>query len=348
MGKDIYFDTIEEINKKYKDGLYKEWELNRYIDNDSTPKKVINPQLPLFSYGFLKDGEIGNDVIYQYIKSPDYVKSSRVIRYSLYLKDGLPVALDDEAGTINGQLLEFNKGDAELAYRNISIMTMGEVYAWKEITDLHGHKANMLVLKKSVVDQDSTLLSLVKSENNEWHSAEDACFFDGMNFLLEHCFNHLLTDKKHGKKKMFDVKNNIEASIGLQMAYMYLWSLIDRYCSMCYWVDNRKVTDKARMLLTNNEKFDKAIKLFEGNFPSQKNDKIYRSYNGQPIEFSENKIIDYYYTIRCNVVHRGKGTDKRDVNILKHAFLELFAIMYGVIRYDFSLIEKVKNELPCI
>lgn len=327
MCEDIYFKHIRKIND-----LYKNDELNLYLQ-DSSPKKEIDKKLPIFSYGFLKAIQIALEL---YLESD---KVASVQDYGLYIKDGLPVALKENGSDIHGRILKFIPEKSELAYRNIAILTIGGIYAWQEVKDIHGNKMNMLVLSKDVIENDQNLISLIKVESGMWNIKDDTAFLDIMYFLESKYFNQILNP--HRSNKMF--RSLKDESIALQMAYMQLWSVIERYCSMHYWVDKRRVTAKIRMFAETDEYFISAVEKYSDDFLSQRNQKVYHSYNGGYVDFSKGNIIDYYYAIRCNVVHRGKETTLRDVNILKYAFLELFSIMYAVINHNFSLIDIVKN-----
>ena len=329
--EDRYFKYIDKVNKRHNSGKL-------YIEGNLFPTESIDKTKSFFAYGFLKPDEIGYSIIEEYVK--DY-KAYTVPKRKLYLKDGLPVALSGN-DSISGYLLTFSPDYAELAYRNIAIMTYGGLFYLDRVIESKEYRANMLVLNSNVSKQDEELISLVKSKRREWHSNEDPFFSETMHFLRHYYFEPLFYDRRINHVQSY-YSNYIDMSLALQMAYMQLWVIIDRYCTMSCWVKNSKLTEKARMFAAMNQRFIKALEVFDGSFPSKTNKKVYHSCSGKSIIFSVDNIIDYYYNIRCNSVHRGKGTTEREINLVKYAFMELFAIMWAVINDDYCLIERVKN-----
>ena len=329
--EDRYFQYIDKVNKKRNSSKL-------YIEEKLFPNNSIDKTKPFFAYGFLKPDEIGYGVIKKYVK---YYEDYNVLNHELYLKDGLPFALSGN-GSINGFLLTFAPENAELAYRNIAIMTYGGLYNLERVFESEQYVANMLVLNRNVSKQDEELISLVKCNRGEWQSNEDSFFSETMHYLKNYYFEPLFYDSRTEDVPPY-YKSYADMSLTLQMAYMELWALIDRYCTMSCWVNNTHLTEKARMFAENNERFIKALKVFDDSFPSKSNEKVYKSCSGKSVKFSVDKIIDYYYTIRCNSVHRGKGTTKREIDLIKYAFMELFVIMWAVIKDDYFLIERVKK-----
>ena len=61
---------------------------------------------------------------------------------------------------------------------------------------------------------------------------------------------------------------------------------------------------------------------------------------------SHRESIKYYYTIRCNVVHKGKAVKSEDMNKLKDSLEELYGLFMAV--YNDKLIEndKILEKYP--
>ena len=276
--EDRYFKCIDKVNKKRNSSKL-------YIEEKLFPNKSIDKTKPFFAYGFLKPDEIGYSVIKKYVK---YYEDYNVLNHELYLKDGLPVALSGN-GSINGFLLTFAPENAELAYRNIAIMTYGGLYYLERVFESEKYVANMLVLNRNVSKQDEELISLVKCNRGEWQSNEDSFFSETMHYLKNYYFEPLFYDSLTEHVPPY-YKSYADMSLTLQMAYMELWALVDRYCTMSCWVNNTHLTEKARMFAENNERFLKALKVLDGAFLSKSNEKVYQSCSGKSIKFSVDSL----------------------------------------------------------
>lgn len=108
----------------------------------------------------------------------------------------------------------------------------------------------------------------------------------------------------------------------LQMAYLLLWSSIERYVSLRYHLGD-KVAEKVGQL-ANEPTFAAALKRYV-----TQGREVYRADRPQKKEIldpaSPHKSLDYYYQVRCNITHRGKGV-VGDYQILQSSLQELLAI----------------------
>ena len=126
------------------------------------------------------------------------------------------------------------------------------------------------------------------------------------------------------------VKENLESGIfreekgffNLQMNYMLLWSAIDRYCKLRYY---RKKEHESREELSKEKVFREALNIYAGGKhyrPIYNTDNLFKNV----FDLSNPKYcINYYYTLRCNIVHRGKSRF-RDIDLLMEATEDLLNI----------------------
>lgn len=117
----------------------------------------------------------------------------------------------------------------------------------------------------------------------------------------------------------------------LQMAFMLLWSSIDRYCTLKYCEGlNFK---QYRQMLSQEKSFKNALKKHCGSQRSVYSVQDLREYilNHENSSYS----LNYYYTIRCNVVHRGKAIHN-DEYILRQSLTELLNIFRDVLKDTFN------------
>ena len=115
------------------------------------------------------------------------------------------------------------------------------------------------------------------------------------------------------------------------MAYMLLWSSIDRYCTLKYDVGLN--FNQYRKMLSEEKAFNNALKKYCN---SQRS--VYSVQNIQEFILNpENPMysLNYYYTIRCNVVHRGKAI-YNDSKMLKQSLRELLNIFRDVLDDTFN------------
>jgi hypothetical protein len=108
-----------------------------------------------------------------------------------------------------------------------------------------------------------------------------------------------------------------------------MWSSIERYVSLRYHLGD-KVTEKVSQLAHESAFAEGLRQHVKGSR------EVYRA--DQPGEKkvvldpkSPDKAVRYYYQVRSNITHRGKGVG-RDFDLLKDSLTELLPIFRGVLR----------------
>ena len=116
------------------------------------------------------------------------------------------------------------------------------------------------------------------------------------------------------------------------MNYMMLWSAIDRYCKLKY---NKESEHDNRMELAKEISFSVAL----NNFVDENNYRVIYTDKLDPRSFVKNKpdwCINYYYTLRCNIVHKGKTSTLRDNPLLEQATEDLLNIFEYILYETFN------------
>jgi Holliday junction resolvase RusA-like endonuclease len=254
---------------------------------------------PFFAYGIFKPGQLAFFQLRDLIID---VAAPVRTRGSLRLRDGLPIADPEAPAEIVGALLAFSPDQSAAAYRRISDMEPGRHYRWHE-AQVDGAIANMLVGK-------SPLKGSVLCEDAEWDGWSDPLLTAALDVAQETL----------ASSKQFE--RDLKPLFRLQMAYLLLWSSIERYVSLRYHLGD-KVAEKVGQL-ANEPTFAAALKRYV----TQRRE-VYRADRPQKKEIldpaSPRKSLDYYYQVRCNITHRGKGV-VRDYQILQSSLQELLAI----------------------
>lgn len=117
----------------------------------------------------------------------------------------------------------------------------------------------------------------------------------------------------------------------LQMNYMLLWSSIDKYLALCNggWFQHKNVVEWS--------KYDEFRESFENNNPRRIHE--VNSSNGASIRHlnpdNPTSSAEYYYQLRCNVVHSGKR-HTADTSFLENSVWELLDIFKNVLDICFD------------
>lgn len=116
------------------------------------------------------------------------------------------------------------------------------------------------------------------------------------------------------------------------MAYLLLWTIIERYVTIRYHLGGDNVVKKIHKL-ESDETFCIELKKVNG-----KKREIFKSDRPRTkvvLDFNNpKKAIDYYYQIRSNIVHRGKAA-YNDYSMLYKSTVELLDIMQKTIKNTF-------------
>lgn len=281
-----------------------------------------NPDLPFFAYGIFKPGQLAYSRIEKYVD--DDKTYGTEIHYKMLLRDGVPLIEDNECEDYitKGSLIYFKQGTGRDAYEIISNTQLKALYDWREIK-VDGKKSNVLIglsTERGIANDNEEIIHNFKGE-------EDPFFYQAIQLIEK----NLEREKKEMHWSSFD------DFFTLQMNYMLLWSAIERYASLKYDVSKDKKVEFAK------DNFDIIKTVLRGCVNKKR-----RVYNSETLwcnELNPNDPIGamfYYYTIRFNVVHKGKFLQSRDYDLLKTSLKELFEVFIAVL--DDTFPERKVNE----
>lgn len=283
-------------------------------DNKKRTLTIPDIKLPFFAYGIFKPGQLAYSKIKNRVDE-ESLKNVEV-NYGMRLRDGVPILINskNDFHQTNGFLITFKKGNEKQAYETISNTLLRKLYKWDTI-EIDGKKANVLF----GINPDNG--------SNYIEDPNERINFDGKNDPLfskaiELIENNLKSDKNGWK---------LESFFELQMNYMLLWSAIDRYTSLKY---NKKFQKWNRERFAEEKTFKEGIKKYT----DKRHSPVFSTDDLEIHEFNVDDPLStlyYYYTFRCNVVHRGK-TMIGDYDMLKTATEELLEIFKEVLENTFN------------
>lgn len=269
-------------------------------------------ELRFFAYGIFKPGQLA----YSKIKNHVYEIENAEINYPMKHRDGVPIIINDQRDhyQTKGYIITFREGQEEDTYKIISKTLLRKLYEWKTI-EINTEKVNVLfgVNPKKGSDYIEDM-----QERINFNGKNDPLFSEALK-LIERNLN--------SERNL----NEIERIFELQMNYMLLWSAIDRFSSLKY---NQQTEKKNRKKFANQKAFKEGIKKFEEEYHRP----VYSTDDLRIHKFNVEDPVDtlyYYYTLRCNVVHRGKGSIS-DYSMLKQATVELLEIFKGILENTFD------------
>jgi len=259
---------------------------------------------PFFAYGLFRPGQLA---FFQLRELVSGVVEPVEVAGSLLLRDGLPIIDPQGHGGVEGALLTFLPERAAEAYDRISAMEPDNHYRW-EMATVDETSANVLVGR-------SPRKGSAHSEDAEWNGWDDP--------LLTAALDVVEDTLKAQRGFDWDLK----ALFSLQMAYLLLWSSIERYVSLRYHLGG-KATEKIAHLAGESAFAESLRKNVKGRREVYRADRPGKKEVLDPE--SPAKSVAYYYQVRSNITHRGKGA-VRDYDILRDSLTELLPIFHEVL-----------------
>jgi len=269
-----------------------------------------HPSLPFFAYGLFKPGELGFDRLEDMVED---CKVGSVASGRLWIRDGLPLFDHTLQGNVYGTLIEFKGDMAENAYRQIASIEPEDQYAWKEVRVHHSSG----VFDANVLSGRTPARGGKLHDDNLWCGEDDPLFNEALDVIRE----TISSAESRDTKDFFR----------LQMAYLLLWSAIERYASLRYHLGDNAM--QKVMCIAGDTAFAEALMIRVGEERT-----VFRADDREKKETlrSDNarKSLRYYYQIRSNMTHRGKG-ENRDFVMLEKSLSELLVIFDHVKRNAF-------------
>ena len=267
-------------------------------------------RLPFFAYGIFCKGEFGILRIREFLAGPPEPAWGNGL---IYVRDGLPLLKLKQDCECRGEVLRFRPGTAARAYSKIIELELDTQYQWG-IADVRNAarenlRCNALMGLKP--EQGSVLA------DDDWSSKSDPLFKEALDIVRR------ILEQYGG-----DASPSHETLLQIHMAYLLLWTSIERYASLRYSLGPdvikklQLVATEAAFGRTLNTEVRQPRKVFRADRPE----------DSQTLDTNKpKKSILYYYQVRCNASHRGKGAPTRDFEILSASLRELFAIFEAVL-----------------
>ena len=263
-----------------------------------------NTNLPFFAYGIFKPGQLAYPKIMNYVEGEP---SAEIVDYEMLYRDGIPLIRSEENGHFktSGYLMKFNGPEA---YEIIGGSQSDKLFMWDKI-NVNGTWVYALV----GVDPDCG------SSNNQDYSLsyynyrQDSFFKEALELIKD-------TKEEFEKSDVVNMKDFFK----IQMHYMLLWSVIERFCNLTY---GYAFIGKNIFNFANERSFRDKLRLIT------RKDVVYSSDTLDDKYLDSDNNIDsifYYYTIRCNIVHKGKTVLKEERNKLKYSLEELYGLFMAV------------------
>ncbi|MGC9342793.1 MAG: hypothetical protein ACP5E3_08840, partial [Bacteroidales bacterium] len=268
-----------------------------------------NINLPFFSYGIFKPGQL----CYSRIKDLVLVTEQYTVEGYLMERDGVPLLILGKSNLyIKGYIIYFHKEKEKEAYERIIDFEPGEIYRWEQIK-VDSTNVNLLVGRRE--DRGSSVLEHIC----DWDGSNDPYFKQGLDEVKS-----ILSANSNQK---IDLNKDVKPLFRLQMAYILLWSALERYAGLKYHL-GEKVIHKIHKI-AEEKSFIASLKK-----NVKKKRDIYSTTNLKKYTLDPNnpkKSIDYYYQVRSNTVHRGKAV-YRDFDRIRTSLEELLEIFKDILR----------------
>lgn len=274
--------------------------------------------LPFFSYGIFKPGQLGFFQIKDFIEKWNQSECMA----SLYERDGVPLLdLSHPYRSIKGYLIYFNEGQEKEAYNQIASMEPEKQYEWNTLKFENNKLAN--VLEGKDIHKGS-----IHCEYTNWDGRYDPLFKEAFVVIDE-----ILNLKPKELKLRLDFSETLYNLFYLQMAYMLLWSAIERYATLKYGL---KLKPGQKILKISEEQaFKDGLKKYVTNKNRSVSCSIRPDEEEKLDSDNPKKSIEYYYKIRSNTTHRGKTVPKDEV-IIRTSLLELKNIFKEMLNESFK------------
>ncbi|MFJ5669992.1 hypothetical protein ACIQAR_30280 [Micromonospora chalcea] len=292
-------------------------------------KTPAHPRLPLFAYGSLKPTELAFGLISPFVSRHEDATVDGVIR----LRDGLPLLDPSTPGHVCGSLIFFDESAADRAWQVVAKFEPSEQYEWNIASafteDGQEVPANILIGKELRRGTSGDPVA-------RWSSAQDPVLHEGLIEVRQ----LVLEAAPTGVQAQPDSAGFWHQFFRLQASYLLLWSVVERYTALRYGPGRGPMSRIER--LGKDPAFRDALKkvgarpgkVIDSRDPSEE---IWLRPTGTD-------GAKYYYAIRSNLSHRGKGAF-RDGRLVLKAVVELHDVMLELLASHGSITAADWSEL---
>jgi gamma-glutamylcyclotransferase (GGCT)/AIG2-like uncharacterized protein YtfP len=242
---------------------------------------------PLFVYGAFKPGLPAFEALRAFVETSQRDSVSG----TLLVRDGLPLLRKSDFGSVEGYLLRWKPGEERAAYAAVCAFEPRKHYEWSEVTLATGTQANALVIRFPNKGNPQYI------DSSSWSLTDDPAFGPGLD-IVRRVLGEV--DRVSGDTFDFDWQRFFRS----QMAYLLLWSILERLSALCFGPAHdptqriRKLHELPGMKDLVRQNVQRTDKVSDSRNP----DTTYKL-DGT----NAKKCFDYYYQVRSNLSHRGKG-----------------------------------------
>lgn len=276
--------------------------------------------LPYFAYGLFKPGELAYGQLESLV---DGAPVKAEVSGALYVRDGLPLLKLGSMNRVRGFLLCFREDKAEEAYARISAFEPRKHYRWEAVRLEETNEVANALLGRSP-KKGSILV-----EEGEWTGRRDPVLARGLSVVRE-------VAAEYGGEKFHPAhldEFDWPRLFRLQMAYLFLWAIIERYATLAYGPALEPMEKINRF--GKDPAFQRALRRVV-----TRHETVYDSRN--PTNHADldpergHSSAKYYYYVRSNLSHRAKGAWS-DGEIVRCSLLELQEIIGLVLKDQMGL-----------
>jgi hypothetical protein len=285
--------------------------------------------LPFFAYGLYKPGELAFSQIREFVRERPEVAC---VPGDLHLRDGLPLYSAEAASHpgVDGYLIRFRSDVAGEAYRRISDFEPKEQYKWG-VVDVPDQHCTANVLIGRAIHKGSH-----HYRGRSWSGWGDPVFRECLDYVSG------LASSPHPKRGASKAKrdNEFDALLGpvdrsddivdwgcffrAQAAYLLLWSAIERFTAIAF--GPTKDPYQRIKMLEQYSPFVEAVKAC-----GIGEQRLIRDSRDPDSKVSlERRPAAYYYQVRCNITHRGKGA-LQDMALVASSLDELLQVFKAML-----------------
>lgn len=262
--------------------------------------------LPLFVYGALKPGMPAFESLRGFLGGqPETAK----VLGELYVRDGLPLLFLNDAVEVRGFLLGWRPEMASDAYQAVCVFEPRKHYEWGVVDVVEGGQANVLLVRYPTKGNPQPL------HKTEWQLTDDPAFGEGLAVVREVLHEIEANGDWNDWQRFFRA----------QMAYLLLWSILERLSALCFGpgLDPTGRVKRMHELPGMSELVAKHIDREDKVSDSRNPDATYKLNKANP-----KQSFNYYYQVRSNLSHRGKAVHN-EVDKVSKSLSELLAITEG-------------------
>lgn len=260
--------------------------------------------LPLFVYGALKPGMPAFEQLRPLVAQPNLRER---VEGELYVRDRLPLLKLNGYRSVEGFLLRWIPGQESQGYAAVCGFEPRKHYQWEVVNVLSGIQANVLVIRFPDKGNPQPVPSSC------WRLSDDPAFGPGLEAVQQ------MVEEINCMPEDEAVWPRFFRS---QMAYLLLWSILERLSALCFGPgqDPTRRVERLHELPGMPDAVFAHVNRSDRVSDSRNPDATYKL---DPS--NAKKCFDYYYQLRSNLSHRGKGVRNEFLKV-HNSLQELLAI----------------------